>query len=207
MARAQRNANWVGITGTNGKSTTTALIGHILKLARRNVEVGGNLGTPALTLEPLDQGGIYVLEMSSYQLELTLSITFDVAVLMNITPDHLDRHGGFDGYVGYRLDVGSGLQLGGQILGFYEKIYGENGITASDEGTTKQLRLLAGPTFNFGSETLNDAAFVEILAGINFLKFNEYDLDKDFVWRASVGKRFALAQLRELIEQERSVRQ
>src|SRR3546814_5593744 len=71
----------------------------ILKLSARQVEIGGNLGTPALTLEPLDQGGIYVLEMSSYQLELTLSITFDIAVLMNITPDHIDRHGGFDGYV------------------------------------------------------------------------------------------------------------
>ncbi|HEY9539125.1 MAG TPA: UDP-N-acetylmuramoyl-L-alanine--D-glutamate ligase [Kiloniellaceae bacterium] len=99
LARSQRNASYVGITGTNGKSTTTALIGHILKLAAREVAVGGNLGTPALTLEALEPGGIYVLEMSSYQLELTLSITFDVAVLMNITPDHLDRHGGFEGYV------------------------------------------------------------------------------------------------------------
>ena len=99
LARAQRNARYLGITGTNGKSTTTALIGHILKLSARQVEVGGNLGTPALTLEALDNDGIYVLEMSSYQLELTLSITFDVAVLLNITPDHLDRHGGFEGYV------------------------------------------------------------------------------------------------------------
>ncbi|MGF1629667.1 MAG: UDP-N-acetylmuramoyl-L-alanine--D-glutamate ligase [Kiloniellaceae bacterium] len=99
LARAQRNARYLGITGTNGKSTTTALIGHILKLAARRVEVGGNLGTPALTLEALESDGIYVLEMSSYQLELTLSITFDVAVLLNITPDHLDRHGGLAGYV------------------------------------------------------------------------------------------------------------
>src|SRR3546814_8367432 len=81
LARAQRNASYVGITGANGKSTTTALVGHILKLSARQVEIGGNLGTPALTLKPLDQGGIYVLEMSSYQLELTLSITFDIAVL------------------------------------------------------------------------------------------------------------------------------
>ncbi|MEQ8354885.1 MAG: UDP-N-acetylmuramoyl-L-alanine--D-glutamate ligase [Kiloniellaceae bacterium] len=99
LGRAQRNARYLGITGTNGKSTTTALIGHILKLSARSVEVGGNLGTPVLTLEALDQDGTYVLEMSSYQLELTLSITFDVALLLNITPDHLDRHGGFDGYV------------------------------------------------------------------------------------------------------------
>src|SRR5713101_841961 len=71
LARTQRDAAYVGITGTNGKSTTTALIGHILALAGRKVAVGGNLGTPALTLEPLGSGALYVLEMSSYQLELT----------------------------------------------------------------------------------------------------------------------------------------
>jgi UDP-N-acetylmuramoylalanine--D-glutamate ligase len=99
LARAQRGVRFVGITGTNGKSTTTALIAHILGQAGRKVAVGGNLGIPALELEPLTQDGIYVLEMSSYQLEITRSITFDVAVLLNISPDHLDRHGGFDGYV------------------------------------------------------------------------------------------------------------
>ncbi|PWC54285.1 UDP-N-acetylmuramoyl-L-alanine--D-glutamate ligase [Azospirillum sp. TSO22-1] len=99
LARSERDAAYVGITGTNGKSTTTSLIGHVMTEARRRVAVGGNLGTPVLTLEPLGVGGTYVLEMSSYQLELTLSITFDVAVLLNVTPDHLDRHGGMDGYV------------------------------------------------------------------------------------------------------------
>lgn len=99
LARAQRGVRFVGITGTNGKSTTTALIGHILEQSGRPVAVGGNLGIPALELEPLTQDGIYVLEMSSYQLEITHSITFDVALLLNISPDHLDRHGGFDGYV------------------------------------------------------------------------------------------------------------
>ena len=99
LARAQREAAYVGITGTNGKSTTTALIGHVLRLAGRAAEIGGNLGAPALTLEPLAEGGVYVLEMSSYQIELTVSLTFDIAVLLNITPDHLDRHGGMNGYV------------------------------------------------------------------------------------------------------------
>ena len=99
LVRTQREAGYVGITGTNGKSTTTALIGHILALAGRKVAVGGNLGTPALSLEPLGNGAFYVLEMSSYQLELTFSISFDVALLLNITPDHLDRHGGMDGYI------------------------------------------------------------------------------------------------------------
>jgi UDP-N-acetylmuramoylalanine--D-glutamate ligase len=99
LARAMRDAGYIGVTGTNGKSTTTALIGHVLISAGRNAQVGGNLGTPALALEPLDQSGFYVLEMSSYQLELTLSITFDVAVLLNISRDHLERHGGLDGYI------------------------------------------------------------------------------------------------------------
>ena len=99
LARTQREAAYIGITGTNGKSTTTALIGHIMEVAGREVEVGGNLGIPALELEPLGSNGVYVLEMSSFQLELTKSITFDVAVLLNISPDHLDRHGGMEGYV------------------------------------------------------------------------------------------------------------
>ena len=99
LARAQRNTSYLGVTGTNGKSTTTALIDHILKLSGRRVAAGGNLGIPALDLEPLDTGGFYVLEMSSYQLEITVSITFDVGVLLNVSADHIERHGGLDGYV------------------------------------------------------------------------------------------------------------
>jgi UDP-N-acetylmuramoylalanine--D-glutamate ligase len=99
LARAQPKATYVGITGTNGKSTTTALIGHILKEAGRTVEVGGNLGAPALGLAPLEAGGIYVLELSSYQLDLLEDAVFDVAVFINLSPDHLGRHGGMDGYI------------------------------------------------------------------------------------------------------------
>ncbi len=99
LALAQPKATYVGITGTNGKSTTTALIGHILREAGRTVEVGGNLGAPALGLKPLEAGGIYVLELSSYQLDLIDEATFDVAVFINLSPDHLGRHGGMDGYI------------------------------------------------------------------------------------------------------------
>ncbi|HXY99241.1 MAG TPA: UDP-N-acetylmuramoyl-L-alanine--D-glutamate ligase [Stellaceae bacterium] len=99
LALSCRAARYVGISGTNGKSTTTALIGHILQQAGRTVAVGGNLGTPALSLAALGADGVYVLEMSSYQLELTESLACDVAVLLNITPDHLDRHGGMAGYI------------------------------------------------------------------------------------------------------------
>src|SRR5712672_1399485 len=99
LGRAQPNARFVGITGTNGKSTTTALIGHILASAGRPVEVGGNLGTPALSFAPLGRDGTYVIEASSFQLELIAALAFDVAILLNITPDHLDRHGDMEGYV------------------------------------------------------------------------------------------------------------
>ncbi len=99
LVRSCGDARYAGITGTNGKSTTTALLGHILQSAGRRVAVGGNLGMPALRLEALGLDGIYVLELSSYQLELAPSLACDVAVLLNITPDHLDRHGGMAGYV------------------------------------------------------------------------------------------------------------
>lgn len=99
LYRAMPTQRYVGITGTNGKSTTTTLIAHILRQGGKSVAVGGNLGQAALSLEPLPGDGIYVLELSSYQLELTPTPVCDVAVLLNITPDHLSRHGGMDGYI------------------------------------------------------------------------------------------------------------
>ncbi|WP_294300322.1 UDP-N-acetylmuramoyl-L-alanine--D-glutamate ligase [uncultured Sphingomonas sp.] len=88
----------VGITGTNGKSTTTALIAHICEIAGLPTRLGGNIGLPILGQDPLPEGGVYVLELSSYQIDLTQSLDCDVAVLLNITPDHLDRYDGFAGY-------------------------------------------------------------------------------------------------------------
>ena len=88
----------VGVTGTNGKSTTAALIHHILVTAGIPARLGGNIGAPILGEEPLAAGGVYVLELSSFQLELTSSLISEVAVLLNITPDHLDRHGTMTAY-------------------------------------------------------------------------------------------------------------
>ncbi|MGB7656414.1 MAG: UDP-N-acetylmuramoyl-L-alanine--D-glutamate ligase [Novosphingobium sp.] len=88
----------VGITGTNGKSTTTALIHHIVQSAALPTRMGGNIGLPVLSQNPLSAGGVYVLELSSYQIDLTKSLACEVAVLLNITPDHLDRYDGFTGY-------------------------------------------------------------------------------------------------------------
>jgi len=88
----------VGVTGTNGKSTTAALIHHILVTADIPARLGGNIGAPILGEEPLPEGGVYVLELSSFQLELTFSLVSEVAVLLNITPDHLDRHKTMEAY-------------------------------------------------------------------------------------------------------------
>jgi UDP-N-acetylmuramoylalanine--D-glutamate ligase len=99
QARASLPAHKVvGITGTNGKSTTTALIAHILETAGVPTLMGGNIGLPILGRDPLPAGGVYVLELSSYQIDITQSLDCDVAVLTNITPDHLDRYDGFAGY-------------------------------------------------------------------------------------------------------------
>jgi UDP-N-acetylmuramoylalanine--D-glutamate ligase len=112
LARAAPKARKVGITGTNGKSTTTALIGHVLQSAGRTVAIGGNLGTPVLSFPALDETGIYVLEMSSYQLELLDTLVFDVGVHLNVTPDHLDRHGGMPGYVAAKARMFKGQHEG-----------------------------------------------------------------------------------------------
>ncbi|MGN3973856.1 UDP-N-acetylmuramoyl-L-alanine--D-glutamate ligase [Tsuneonella sp. SYSU-LHT278] len=88
----------VGITGTNGKSTTTALVHHVLETAGVPATMGGNIGLPILAQDPLPEGGVYVLELSSYQIDLTQSLDCDIAVLLNITPDHLDRYDGFAAY-------------------------------------------------------------------------------------------------------------
>jgi UDP-N-acetylmuramoylalanine--D-glutamate ligase len=88
----------VGITGTNGKSTTTALVHHIVKCAGIPTTMAGNIGLPIMGQEALPGGGVYVLELSSYQIDLTHSLDCEVSVLLNISPDHLDRYDGMDDY-------------------------------------------------------------------------------------------------------------
>lgn len=98
LARVEPHADYIGITGTNGKSTTTALIGHTLK-EFRPAQVGGNIGVPVLDLDPMGKEGTFVIEMSSYQTELSPSFSPAGVVFLNITPDHLYRHGGLEGYI------------------------------------------------------------------------------------------------------------
>ncbi len=95
---AAPDAPFIAITGTNGKSTTTALIAHILRESGRDTQMGGNIGVPILSLEPPQSGRHYVIEMSSYQIDLTPTLESDVAILLNVSPDHIDRHGTFENY-------------------------------------------------------------------------------------------------------------
>ena len=99
LQEACPTANYVGVTGTNGKSTVTALLGHLLRQSGKNIQVGGNLGNPVLDLEMLGTDGIYVLELSSYQLDLASTIFLDTAIWTNLTPDHLERHGSLEAYI------------------------------------------------------------------------------------------------------------
>lgn len=91
-------APFIAITGTNGKSTTTALTAHVLRSAGLDAQVGGNIGIPLLALAPFAQDRAYVIEMSSYQIDLTPTLDPAIGVLLNITPDHIDRHGTFENY-------------------------------------------------------------------------------------------------------------
>ena len=104
----------VGITGTNGKSTVTALITHMLESAGVPTLMGGNIGLPILSRDPLAEGGVYVLELSSYQIDLSHSLACDVAVLTNLSPDHLDRYDGFAGYAASKARL-FGLQHRDQV--------------------------------------------------------------------------------------------
>ena len=105
LATSRSGAPMVGITGTNGKSTTTSLLGHIVEEQGRDVEIGGNLGPPICDMAMMERDGLYVLELSSYQLELCPRARFRVAVLLNITPDHIDRHGDMQGYVHAKKNI------------------------------------------------------------------------------------------------------
>ena len=95
-------APFIAITGTNGKSTTTALVAHILREAGLDVQMGGNIGTAILSLEPPSDDRIHVIECSSFQIDLAPSLAPSVGVLLNISPDHLDRHGTMDRYAGIK---------------------------------------------------------------------------------------------------------
>jgi UDP-N-acetylmuramoylalanine--D-glutamate ligase len=106
----------IAVTGTNGKSTTTALIGHILESGGFEVQVGGNIGKAVLELDPPGPKTIYVLELSSYQIDLAPGLVPDVSVLSNITPDHIDRHGSIENYAAVKARLLKQTSKSGSIV-------------------------------------------------------------------------------------------
>lgn len=114
-AASAPDAPFIAITGTNGKSTTTALIAHILQAAGRDTQMGGNIGRAVLTLDPPSKDRFYVVECSSYQIDLAPSLDATAGILLNLTPDHLDRHGSMEHYAAIkeRLVAGSDTAIVG----------------------------------------------------------------------------------------------
>jgi UDP-N-acetylmuramoylalanine--D-glutamate ligase len=110
------NAPFVAITGTNGKSTTTALIAHLTKVAGYDTQMGGNIGTAILSLEPPRMGRVHVIEMSSYQIDLTPSLDPSVGILLNVTEDHIDRHGTLAHYAAVKERLVAGVQPAGTAI-------------------------------------------------------------------------------------------
>jgi UDP-N-acetylmuramoylalanine--D-glutamate ligase len=106
----------VAITGTNGKSTTTALTTHLLKSAGRDAQMGGNIGVPVLALEPFAPGRVYVLEVSSYQIDLAPSLKATVGILLNVSQDHLDRHGSMENYAALKTLLVASVEQGGTAV-------------------------------------------------------------------------------------------
>lgn len=151
FATAGTIASLVAITGTNGKSTTTALIGHLLGTSGRSVSVGGNIGRPVLDFEPLGATGTYVVELSSYQIDLAPSLVCDVAVLINISSDHLDRHGDMAGYVAVKRRIFNG-QSGGQtaIVGVDDEYCRATYRWLKDQGRQNVIPVAVGRVLDDG---------------------------------------------------------
>jgi UDP-N-acetylmuramoylalanine--D-glutamate ligase len=110
------DAPFVAITGTNGKSTTTALIAHLMRVAGYDTQMGGNIGYPILSLEPPRKGRVHVIEMSSYQIDLTPSLDPTVGILINISEDHIDRHGTLEHYAAVKERLVAGVQAQGSAI-------------------------------------------------------------------------------------------
>jgi UDP-N-acetylmuramoylalanine--D-glutamate ligase len=106
----------IAITGTNGKSTTTALTTHLLKSAGRDAQMGGNIGVPVLALEPFAPERVYVLEVSSYQIDLAPSLRATVGILLNVSEDHLDRHGSMENYAALKTLLAASVEPGGTAV-------------------------------------------------------------------------------------------
>ena len=135
------DAPFVAITGTNGKSTTTALIAHLMKVAGYDTQMGGNIGTAILSLEPPRMGRVHVIEMSSYQIDLTPSLDPTVGILINISEDHIDRHGTLANYAAVKERLVAGVQKQGTSIVGVDDIFCRNIADRLDRAGKRVVRV------------------------------------------------------------------
>ncbi len=135
------SAPFVAITGTNGKSTTTALIAHLMRVAGHDVQMGGNIGTAILSLEPPRLGRVHVVEMSSYQIDLTPSLDPLVGILLNVSEDHIDRHGTIEHYAAVKERLVAGVQRGGTAAIGVDDRWSEAAATRVERGGKHVVRI------------------------------------------------------------------
>lgn len=164
---ANPEAKYIAITGTNGKSTTTALIAHILSTNGKNVHVGGNIGRSVLEFDVVDSNGFYVIETSSFQLEILKYAKFDVAVFLNISPDHLDRHLNFENYFAAKAKIFEHLKPNGISIVNVD-VEGLNIISVGLLNNTSFSITNPNADINFIENSLNDLqkGFSQKLDGI-----------------------------------------
>jgi UDP-N-acetylmuramoylalanine--D-glutamate ligase len=135
------DAPFVAITGTNGKSTTTALVAHLMREAGHDVQMGGNIGTAILSLEPPRKGRVHVIEMSSYQIDLTPSLDPTVGILLNVSSDHLDRHGTIEHYAAVKERLVASVQPQGTAVIGVDDIWSRAAADRIEQGGKDVVRV------------------------------------------------------------------
>src|SRR5438445_8694269 len=135
------DAPFVAITGTNGKSTTTALTAHLMRVAGYDTQMGGNIGTAILSLEPPRMGRVHVIEMSSYQIDLAPSLDPSTGILLNISEDHIDRHGTLQHYAAVKERLVAGVQVQGTAIVGVDDGFGRNIADRIDRSGKRVVRV------------------------------------------------------------------
>jgi UDP-N-acetylmuramoylalanine--D-glutamate ligase len=166
------DAPFVAITGTNGKSTTTALIAHLMRVAGHDAQMGGNIGTAILSLEPPREGRVHVIEMSSYQIDLSPSLDPSVGILLNVSEDHIDRHGTLEHYAAVKERLVAGVQKGGTAI-----------VGVDDEWS----RNIADRIVQAGRRVVRISVKNPLPDGIS--------VERETIWRASGGVRSEIASI------------
>src|ERR1700687_4284002 len=166
------DAPFVAITGTNGKSTTTALIAHLMRFAGYDTQMGGNIGTPILPLQPPRMGRVHVIEMSSYQIDLSPSLDPSVGILINVSEDHIDRHGTLEHYAAVKERLVASVQPQGTALVGVDDGWSRNAAHRIEQSGRRVVRVSV-------RNPLPDGLYV----------------DHETIWRASGGARSEVARI------------